>query len=569
VSTHLKLRDYQRACLDAVHAAPREGTQRPVVVLPTGGGKTVIFSHLAQEFIASRTYADTGEAFAPARVLILVHRDELADQAMDKIRQIAPDLKPGKVKAQFNDVSAQVIVASVQTLAREKRMNQLLDAADVYGAFGLVIVDECHHAAAVSYRNILTAMGCYSGWTDPKNPAGNGECIAVGFTATLARGDGQGLGDVWERVVYTRSVLNMIAEGYLTDVRGKAVTMDGLQLNSVKRSGGDYQAKDLGDAFLDANGPQLVARAMHVHAAGRRSIVFTPTVAAAEAVRDELEEMRWASAVVSGATPREERLAHYDGFRTGRLKALVSCMVLTEGFDAPWADCAVIARPTRSAPLFIQMVGRVLRTWPGKTDALVLNIAGSDGAISTLIDLAPGQIHKVDDDESLAEAVIREEEEGETVIPSRYGSVAFELKHKDMDLFKGSSHAWLRTYGGAMFLSAGSMGQVVLWPDADGTWTVAFAPSLPKKWERIHQGLSLSMAQAWAEAEVEQRTGGLHYGVEKDARWRQTKASPGQVRNAVGLGLRVTPDMTKGTVADLISIHQASRIVDPFLRKVG
>lgn len=550
----LALRPYQRECLDAVYSS-YDTTQRAAVVLPTGAGKTVIFSHLTREHLESRG----------SRVLILVHRDELADQALNKIQQISPELAVGKVKAKDNQIAAQVIVASVQTLARERRMTQLLDAQSFAGPIGLVIVDECHHAAAVSYRNIMGSLGCFSGIKT------GGETHAVGFTATLARGDGIGLGSVWENVVYLRSVLNMIAEGYLCDVRGKAVTLDGLDLGSVKRSGGDYQAKDLGDAFIDANGPDLVALAMKRHAAGRRSLVFTPTVGAAEAVQDALALHGFKPGVVTGATPRDARLLAYDRFRTGRLDTLVSCMVLTEGFDAPWADCAVIARPTRSAPLYIQMVGRVLRTWPGKSEALVLDVSGSDAGISTLVDLAPGQIKEVAESESLAEAAIREEETAGHVIPSKYGTVAFELKHRDMDLFKGSSHAWLRTYGGAMFLAAGNAGQIVLWPDKGaGTWTVAYAPGSPGlKWERLHTGLALSMAQAWAESEVESRTGHLAYGVERDARWRANKASDGQVRNARSMGLAVPAEARRGEVADLISVHQASRTIDRFLVNVG
>jgi hypothetical protein len=212
----------------------------------------------------------------------------------------------------------------------------------------------------------------------------------------------------------------------------------------------------------------------------------------------------------------------------------------------------------------------VLRTWPGKSDALVLDVSGSDAGISTLIDLAPGVMDEVKEGESLAEAAIREEEEKDHVIPSKYGSVAFELKHRDMDLFKGSSHAWLRTYGGAMFLAAGNAGSIVLWPEKEaGTWGVAFAPPLRgRQWTLIHTGLSMSMAQAWAESEVESRTGHLAYGVEKDARWRANKAADGQIRNARSMGLTVREGASKGEVADQISVYQSSRIIDPILVNV-
>lgn len=149
---------------------------------------TVVFSRMAAEHVESEG----------TRVVILVHRDELADQTLSKLKQTEPSLFTGKVKAADDNIAADVMVCSVQTLAREKRLHRLLDSQEKCGKVGLVIVDECHHAAAVSYRNILAALGCYSGMPGTK---------AVGFTATLARGDGQGLGDVWEDAVYTRSPL--------------------------------------------------------------------------------------------------------------------------------------------------------------------------------------------------------------------------------------------------------------------------------------------------------------------------------------------------------------------------
>src|SRR5260221_5379010 len=114
----LSLRPYQREAIDAVAAAWKDGIRRPAVVLPTGMGKTVVFSHLAAEH-----HANTG-----TRTVVLVHRDELADQAVSKLRAVAPHLWVGKVKAQENDVSADVVVASVQTLARGKRLADILGA---------------------------------------------------------------------------------------------------------------------------------------------------------------------------------------------------------------------------------------------------------------------------------------------------------------------------------------------------------------------------------------------------------------------------------------------------------
>ena len=363
----LALRPYQRECIDAIQAAWADGMQRPAVVLATGMGKTVVFSRMAAEHVAAEG----------TRVVILVHRDELADQTLNKLKQTEPGLFTGKVKASADNVAADVMVCSVQTLAREKRLHRLLDSQEKCGRVGLVIVDECHHAAAVSYRNILAALGCYSGMPGTR---------AVGFTATLARGDGQGLGDVWEDAVFTRSPLWAMSRGFLTDVRSKVIDVDTLHLGDVKRSRGDYTASSLGDAMMEAGGPQIIAKVLEEHAADRRSpIVFTPTVEVARATAEALPD----AAYVHGGTPRDERLSIYRRFRTGEVRTLVNCMVLTEGFDAPWADCAVIARPTKSEPLFCLDDRTEILTdqgWKGMDDDLA-------EARPAAYDLTDGSVH--------------------------------------------------------------------------------------------------------------------------------------------------------------------------------
>ena len=561
----LHLRDYQDAALREIFKAWTEGVQRPAVVLPTGAGKTVVFSHLAQQFRDWRIYANTGEAHHPARVVILVHRDELADQTLRKLAVIAPDLRLGKVKAADNEITADVMVCSVQTLAREGRMHQLLDAQVYAGEVGLVIVDECHHAVATSYRNILAALGAYDGGRDH---------LAVGFTATLARGDGQGLGDVWNDVVFTRSILWMIANGYLVDVRARQIEMEDLDLGSVKRSGGDYSAKSLGEAMEAAGAPEIIRQVVRNQAADRRSIlVFTPTVSLALETADALRADGIPAGVVHGGTPREDRLLLYKRFASGEVRVIVNCMVLTEGADFPYADCAVIARPTRSETLFIQMVGRVLRPSPstGKQDALVLILSGEGGSIRTLIDLEPQVVIPIADDESLAQAYerqeeIREQQESDRAAREASRPLRFQLKHRDIDLFKSSpAYQWLRTRAGVQFIPLGGNGEILLWPcaDTDGLWDVVWAPEGRNPWKRLHTCLELSMAMAWGESEAEERSS-INTG--KSASWRRKKASEAQIGFAARLGQEVPEGARAGDVGDLISVALASKRIDKFAR---
>jgi superfamily II DNA or RNA helicase len=550
----IELRDYQRECINAIwHAwpnpgmpsigvSPTPGTLRPAVVMPTGSGKTIMFSALARDFLEIH-----GE-----RVLVLVHRDELADQAIAKIRATAPTLTVGKVKAADNEVSADVVVASVQTISRDNRLRQLVDAHldPARPRFGLIITDECHHAAAASYGKIYDAFPYVK---------------QAGFTATMARGDGVGLGDVWEKVVYQRSVLEMVADGYLTDVRGRSIDLEGLDLSQVKMSGKDYSAASLGDAMMSADGPRLIARVMHEHARDRRSVVFTPTVAMAHATAKELDAVGIPAGVVSGETPREERQRIYNAAAAGKLRALVNCMVLTEGFDLPALDCCVIARPTKSAPLFVQMAGRVLRPWPGKTEALVIDITGAGGVLSTLVDLAPGQVTQMRQGESLAEAYEEQEARANTRVEA--GSLAFRLKHKELDLFTASSPNWLRTRGGVLFIPIQG-GYIVLWPARDGDpghWDVWGVPENHGKFMPLHRGLPLGTAHAWAETEARDNA---QFSVERKADWRRKPAAPRMVALARSMRLDVGAGARAGDVSDLMAVHKASLKLDHLLERL-
>lgn len=548
MSTTLHLRKYQREAIDAVFAAWSEGIRRPAIVLATGLGKTVIFSHLAAEFIAREN----------RRVLILVHRDELADQAMDKVRGIAPDLSVGKVKASHNEVRADVVVASVQTLSRPKRLADLLACHRSTGPIGLIITDECHHGLAPSYRKIYDAFP---------------ETVNLGVTATLARGDGVGLGGVWDDVVYERSIAWGIRNKFLSPVRGVAVRAPELDLSGVKSSRGDYQVNELGQALTESGALDVVPKAYTEHASDRPGVVFSPTVATAEYTAEILRDAGISSAVISGATPRDERLRIFEDYRTGRVQVLSNCMVLTEGFDAPHTSCIVVARPTQSNPLYIQMVGRGTRTYPGKTDCLVLDVvgAGATNKLKTLIDLEPGMFS----DPKPCEECDRvpcvcpcagcggprpcKECHQETELELERG------KTGDLDLFAGSSQSWLVTEGGILFIPAGEAGEVLLWASqTPGMWDVVHAPKAGK-WVRLHDALPMGSASAWAETEADELAG---FNVRKTASWRRKKPSEKQLNLASTLGIHLPADVRSGDLGNLISVAFASRKLDRYLPRV-
>jgi superfamily II DNA or RNA helicase len=376
--TSMPLRDYQDEAIRALGQLYARGQRRLLVGLPTGTGKTVVFGTLAAKAHAKSAW----------RVLVLAHRDELIEQAVDKILMIRPELAMsiGVVKAQRNEWDREIVVGSVQSL-HARRLAQI-----PRDHFDLVIVDEAHHSAADSYLRILRHFGaapclpcpkcegsanmgegtagepcdgCENGWQLGITPTEH-EAFAVGVSATLFRADQRSLGDLWQDVAYHRTILEMIAEGHLCDLGGIRVELEGLDLDGVRRSRGDYQDGALGEAMLDAGAPEHAVEAYREHAEGRKTIVFTPTVALSEAMRDAFCDAGYAAEHVDGTTPLEERRAILRRFHAGETMIVCNCAVLTEGFDEPDVACVIMARPTTSKNLYVQCVGRGTRTHPSK-----------------------------------------------------------------------------------------------------------------------------------------------------------------------------------------------------------
>jgi len=492
-------------------------------------GKTVIFSELSKQAHAQ------GQ-----RPLILVHRDELVNQAADKIHNVMPHASVGIVKAEHNGVECDVIVGSVQTLARERRRDQLRNV-------GMLVVDEAHHALAPSYRSILTHYGAFSDRGTPTS----------GWTATLARGDGKGLGDVWEIVAYERDILWMIEHGYLVDVKGRAVTVDGLDLGTVARTRGDYQEGDLGDALLSVGAGEVIADAYREHAPTRQGVLFAPTVASAFAMAEDMNAAGILTETIIGMTDLDERAGIYDRYRDGKTQVLANCMVLTEGWDMPQASCAIIARPTSSASLYIQMVGRVLRPWPGKQDALVLDVVGVAGKhpLATLKDLSRTKVEP-EEGETLTQAEQRIRQAGTK------GENDGEIGSHVVDLFSRSHSAWLQTRAGIWFVPTRER-LFFLWPRRNGKYDVGSCSNRTTSdgvW--LAKDLDLDYAMAWAESAATEIDPSVS---SRNASWRKRSQPPSEAQARVcrQVGIIVGRDDTKSDVSDKLSIHFASRLLDP------
>lgn len=493
----------------------------------------MIFSHMVREHMISGGMI--------GKALVIVHREELITQTVSKLHDVAPNLKVGVVKANRNEINGyDVIVASVQTIRKPERLEQLK-------GIGLVIVDECHHAAADSYVSVMNALSY-----DHTN--------FVGFTATMDREDKKSLADVWSEVVYTRDVLDMIPE-YLVDVQGRMVTIDGMSLNQAKVTRGDYSDSSLSDLLLDAGAQEIVAESYKTHAKDRKGILFAPTVKAAHAFSDALNKVGIKSAVVHGSMPDEERKLVIKRFIKGDVQVISNCMVLTEGFDVPDASCCVIARPTRSASLYVQMVGRVLRPSPGKADALVLDVVGAseDHTLATLADLSSKRVDKVEPGETLTGAARRLKKAG-------HPALAGYVDHKSVDLFKRSSSMWSKTDAGLWFISTKDE-LFFLWPGNEaGKFNVGRCPIYASGGSWLQRNVSLMAGMAWAEEAAKEADQGFITNRKASWRKRSEPPTPGQTRYAAKLGLSVPSDITKGALADMITRKVASRRLDSKLK---
>lgn len=339
------LRPYQVEAVEAVRNAYRGGARAPLLVAPTGAGKTVMFSFVAQEAAARGK-----------RALILAHRRELIRQASQKL--YAAGVQHGIIAPGHTPTRDLVQVASVQTLGR--RLQRGSTAVP-----DLIVVDEAHHAVAGQWATVAAAF-----------PGAR----LLGVTATPERLDGRGLGveagGCFDALVLGPTIADLIAGGFLTPTRIFAPA-EAPDLSGIRTRGGDYEASALADAMAR---PQLVGDAVaHYgrHAAGQPAILFSPSVAHAAAMAEAFRAAGWRAAAASGETSASERDAAIAGLATGAVQVLCSCDLVSEGLDVPAVGAVILMRPTKSLGLYLQQVGRGLRPAPGKTHLVVLDHAGN------------------------------------------------------------------------------------------------------------------------------------------------------------------------------------------------
>lgn len=342
------LRPYQARALAQLLACRDQGMKRVLVVMPTGTGKTTLFSAL----IGSHHLGGSEKS------LVLAHRRELLDQAYRRIGLQNSHLDvaiEGAGKSLRGD--ADVVVGSVQSLGRpdSRRLGEFNP--------GLVIIDEAHHAAASTYQKAMERFGCYGDDT-----------FTVGVTATPHRMDNRQLHGtdeaIFQDIAFSYSLREAIQDGWLADVRGYRVAT-GIDLSRVRVQHGDYNARQLQDAVNTEERNDAAYMHWADVAKDRRTIVFCTGIEHAKDVAELFTARGISCESVNGSMPGVQRDAIMQRFGTGETQVLTNVDIATEGFDLPEVSCVLMLRPTQSWALYTQMIGRGLRVLPNTTDGLI------------------------------------------------------------------------------------------------------------------------------------------------------------------------------------------------------
>jgi superfamily II DNA or RNA helicase len=537
------LRDYQRDCLEAIMVGYRAGVRRQLTCLPTGSGKTVIFAEFPRYFRMRN------------QMLVLAHRAELLEQACDKIRRANPDLKIALEQAgRIADPACDVVVASVPTLGRRgsKRL-QRLDP----NRFFLLVVDEAHHATAATYKRVLDYFGIFETDT-PK--------LMVGFTATPKRGDGQGLDAVFQQIIFSRSLPEMIQAGYLAPVAAYRVETD-IDLSRVKTRMGDFVTSHLSQAVNIAPRNDLVVEVFRSKLKDRQTLCFCVDVAHTRSVADAFNAAGIPAAAVSGEMDRGARAKVLEDFHAGRIQILANCMVLTEGYDEPSVSGIILARPTKSALLYTQMIGRGTRLHPGKQNVTIIDIVDltRDHTLTTLPSLF-GFSEKFDLEGHTTDEVqqaIRWVEMHRPWISIDQTLSLSDLRYRcrkidlldletPLELLPHSRFAWVAVSKGGYRLGLAGGKAIVVAPTILDEWEAVIRQS--GKETVIGRGQDIRSAIKISEAHVTRHLKESVRLVARDTHWRRSPASDKQLRVLRSRKIKVPNGLTKGQASHLISM---------------
>lgn len=498
------LRDYQVECVQRVLAAYQSNPAgEELIVLPTGSGKTVVFSE-----VIHRLNSQHG-----INTLIIAHRDELLDQAAEKYRQIKPTAIIGKVGSGIHEYGGEVTVASIATIARKNHLQNIKAIG-----YGLVIVDECHHSEADSYKRVLEALP---------------NAFVLGVTATQDRLDKKALFGGKEPL-YQASIIDMIKRGYLVDMRAIAIRTE-VNLDEIKTTAGDFNQGELDEAVNTPARNIRVVNAYKEHALGRRAICFGVTVAHASALMEAFLEAGIPASLVEGNTPIDERKQIYAALRHGTIKVLCNVQVLTEGYDEPLVDAIIMARPTQSRSLFVQCIGRGLRLAPSKKDCIILDI--TDNCMKhRLMPVTLKKFFHLPETPAMEDVLITEAlEEKENAEKEAQVRKLKDRRKSDLEINLMEDLEWkeLPSSAGSYVMTVGPQKHRIALIEQKNTGMYRVCARLAPVFQAQYWSgdLTLEWAQQFAEREAHKLlSAGNAVLVDRDASWRKTSPSEGQMK---------------------------------------
>ena len=336
------LRDYQKQAIQDIRKHFSNGKKKVLLVAPTGSGKTVIASSMLEQ---AKERGNFG--------LFVAHRRELVMQCSRKLADF--EIKHGVIMAsKSGNLYADIQIASIQTFtSRVGRDDFIKPNAHI------IIIDEAHRSTSASFKKLIAEYP---------------DAWVIGLTATPCRADGKGLGNVYQELVECGNIKELTQKGYLVPNRIVAPTIPDLQ--NIRIVAGDYEKRSLDNRM---NTPKLVGDLVShwiKYGEDRPTVVFAVSIKHSKYIANIFKQNGIPSGHIDGEMPEIEREEQLEKLNNGQIKVLSNCMVLTEGWDQPKVSCVIIARPTKSYSLYLQMVGRSLRPAENKKDTLIIDHSG-------------------------------------------------------------------------------------------------------------------------------------------------------------------------------------------------
>lgn len=546
----MPLYPFQKTAVQRIDEGLAAGLYRQLLVMATGTGKTEVFSHLP-EMLKHRL---------PGQQMVLLHRDTLAEQAYNKLTLRNPKLnihiEAGPLHANEH---ADVIIASVQTLGRKntERVNKFN-----WDRIDKIVTDEAHRSLAPSYMNVYNA----GGYLHPESKR-----LMLGVTATPRRGDGQGLGSLYQRIVYTYDLRQAIEEGYLVDVRGIRVDTT-TSLDGVSTKKGDYDQEELAKTVDTPYRNLLTAKAYKQYCTGKQAVGYGVNIAHSKNLAEAFQHEGINAEYVYGEDPhKKEKIQR---FRDQKIDVLFNAQLLVEGWDVATIECVINAAPTQSEVVFRQRVGRGTRlNPPHKTHMVVLDVV--DGTIKhnlitvpTLLGLPKGLNMK--GRSLVGTAKVIEE------VLEKYPHLDFTtLKDadkiqtfvKNVNLFEIKYPAEVEAASQFTWHPAYSGGYLLMLPNKD---SIRIEQNLLDKYEikayiknQKYKGIRDNMADAFSAADdlVRKVSPEVLTLVDRKAHWHDDEPTPSQMKALRTLyrGKQIPSDMTKGQASSLIGAAKAGR----------